>query len=67
MKESMRAKLTSYVERAEKIKKMQENTSGNKEPVAAVTDGKPSSSPNKNNNEDTGDPERKRLMQQLEG
>ena len=62
LKQNIRAKVNSYVKRAEEIKGSSKNESGTKKAVAAGGNSKD----NKDDDE-SGDPERRRMMQKFEG
>jgi hypothetical protein len=62
MKQSIRAKVNSYLKRAEEIKDISKNGSGKKK---AVADG--GNSKDNKDDDDSGDPDRKRMMQKFEG
>ncbi|UJR13877.1 hypothetical protein I4U23_000885 [Adineta vaga] len=62
MKQNIRAKVNSYLKRAEEIKELNKGGSGKKK---AVADG--GNSKDNKDDDDSGDPDRKRMMQKFEG
>jgi len=62
MKQNIRAKVTSYIKRAEEIKDISKNGSKKKK---AVADG--GNSKDNKDDDESGDPEEKRMMQKFEG
>ncbi|CAF2590716.1 unnamed protein product [Rotaria sp. Silwood2] len=62
LKQNIRAKVTSYIKRAEEIKGSSKNGPG---PKKAVADG--GNSKDNKDDDENGDPERKRMMQKFEG
>lgn len=63
MKQNIRGKVSSYLQRAEEIKKTSKNGSDKKK--AVVENG--NSKDNNKDDEDNGDPDRKRMMAKFEG
>jgi vacuolar protein-sorting-associated protein 4 len=63
MKQNIRAKVNSYLKRAEEIKDLSKNGSSKKKPVAEGG----SSKDNKGDDDDSSDPDQKRMMQKFEG
>jgi hypothetical protein len=61
-KQNIRAKVNSYLKRAEEIKNISKNGSGKKK---AVSEG--GNSKNNRDDDDSGDAEKKRMMQKFEG
>ena len=62
MKQNIRAKVSSYLQRAEEIKNTSKNGSDKKKAVVENGNGK-----DNKDDEDGGDPERKRMMAKFEG
>ncbi|CAF4997144.1 unnamed protein product, partial [Rotaria sp. Silwood1] len=62
LKQNIRAKVTSYIKRAEEIKGTSKNGPTIKKPIA---DG--GNSKDNKDDDENGDPERKRMMQKFEG
>jgi hypothetical protein len=62
MKQNIRAKVNSYIKRAEEIKNISKDGPGKKK---AVADG--GNSKDNKDDDDSGDPDRKRMMQKFEG
>lgn len=67
MKQTIRPKIESYVKRAEEIKNIMKNGAPKKKAVADGANGRGGSKDNKGDDDDSGDPERKRMMQKFEG
>ena len=67
MKQTIRPKIESYVKRAEEIKGILKNGGQKKKAVADTANGKANSKDNKGDDEDNGDPDKKRMMQKFEG
>jgi hypothetical protein len=67
MKQTIRPKIESYVKRAEEIKLLLQNGSSKKKAVADSVNGRGNSKDNKNDDDESGDPDRKRMMQKFEG
>jgi len=67
LKQNIRAKVNSYLKRAEEIKKPSTNASGKKKATADSANGGGNSKDNKGDDDDAGDPDRKRMMQKFEG
>ena len=67
MKQSIRPKIESYVKRAEEIKDIIKNGPVKKKAVADTANGRGNSKDNKGDDDDSGDPDRKRMMQKFEG
>ena len=65
MKQTIRPKIESYVKRAEEIKNIMKNGAPKKKAVADSANGR--SKDNKGDDDESGDPERKRMMQRFEG
>jgi vacuolar protein-sorting-associated protein 4 len=66
MKQNIRPKIESYVKRAEEIKDILKNGSTKKKAVADTANGRGNSKDNKDD-DDNGDPEKRRMMQKFEG
>jgi hypothetical protein len=67
MKQNIRGKVNSYLKRAEEIKDILKNGHGKKKAVADTANGRGNSKDNKGDDDDNGDPDRKRMMQKFEG
>ena len=67
MKQTIRPKIESYVKRAEEIKDILKNGPPKKKAVADTANGRSNSKDNKGDDDDSGDPDRKRMMQKFEG
>jgi vacuolar protein-sorting-associated protein 4 len=67
MKQTIRPKIESYVKRAEEIKEILKHGSGKKKAVADSANGRGNSKDNKGDDDDSGDPDKKRMMQRFEG
>jgi len=62
MKQNIRGKVNSYLKRAEEIKHITKNERGKKKPIAEGGNSK-----DNKDDDDSGDPDRKRMMQKFEG
>jgi hypothetical protein len=62
MKQNIRGKVNSYLKRAEEIKHITKNGPGKKKPIAEGGNSK-----DNKDDDDSGDPDRKRMMQKFEG
>ncbi|CAF1109139.1 unnamed protein product [Rotaria sordida] len=67
MKQTIRPKIESYVKRAEEIKGILKNGPAKKKAVADGPNGRGTSKDNKGDDDDSGDPDRRRMMQKFEG
>jgi hypothetical protein len=67
MKQTIRAKIESYVKRAEEIRDIAKNGGSKKKAIADTANGRGNSKDNKGDDDDSGDPDRKRMMQKFEG
>lgn len=67
MKQTIRPKIESYVKRAEEIKGILKNGPAKKKAVADGANGRGNSKDNKGDDDESGDPDRKRMMQKFEG
>jgi hypothetical protein len=67
MKQTMRSKVDSYLKRAEEIKEILKNGPVKKKAVADTANGRGNPKDNKGDDDDNGDPEKKRMMQKFEG
>ncbi|CAF2339249.1 unnamed protein product [Rotaria sp. Silwood2] len=67
MKQTIRPKIESYVKRAEEIKEILKKGPSKKKAVADGPNGRGNSKDNKGDDDDSGDPDRKRMMQKFEG
>lgn len=67
MKQTIRPKIESYVKRAEEIRGILKNGPAKKKAVADGANGRGNSKDNKGDDDDSGDPDRKRMMQKFEG
>ena len=67
MKQTIRPKIESYVKRAEEIKDILKNGGSKKKAIADTANGRGNSKDNKGDDDDSGDPDRKRMMQKFEG
>ncbi|CAF3343231.1 unnamed protein product [Rotaria sp. Silwood1] len=67
MKQTIRPKIESYVKRAEEIKEILKHAPSKKKAVADAPNGRGNSKDNKGDDDDNGDPDRKRMMQKFEG
>jgi hypothetical protein len=67
MKQTIRPKIESYVKRAEEIKEILKHGPGKKKAVADSANGRGNSKDNKGDDDDSGDPDKKRMMQRFEG
>ncbi len=66
-KQNIRAKVNTYIKRAEEIKNIRSDKSPKKQAVASnVTDGGNSRN-NKNSDDENEDPDQRRMMQKFEG
>ena len=62
MKQNIRGKVNSYLKRAEEIKDISKNGTNKKKAVSEGGNGK-----DNKDDDDSGDPDRKRMMQKFEG
>ena len=67
MKQTVRPKIESYVKRAEEIKNILKNGAPKKKAVADGANGRGGSKDNKGDDDESGDPDRRRMMQKFEG
>ncbi|CAM4776536.1 unnamed protein product [Rotaria magnacalcarata] len=67
LKQAIRPKIESYVKRAEEINGLLRNGSTKKKAVADTSTERGNSKDNKGDEDDNGDPDRKRMMQKFEG
>ena len=67
MKQTILAKIESYVKRAEEIKEILKKGSTKKKAVADASNGRGNSKDNKGDDDDNADPDRRRMMQKFEG
>jgi hypothetical protein len=67
LKQTIRPKIESYVKRAEEIKGILKNGPVKKKAVADTANGRGNSKDNKGDDDDSGDPDKKRMMQKFEG
>ncbi len=63
----MRSKVDSYLKRAEEIKEILKNGPVKKKAVADTANGRGNPKDNKGDDDDNGDPDKKRMMQKFEG
>ncbi len=66
-KQHIRAKVDSYLKRAEEIKNMAESKPLKNQAVASDGTGRGSPKGNKSNDDDSGDLDKKRMMQKFQG
>jgi len=66
-KQHIRAKVDSYLKRAEEIKNMAEGKPLKNQAVASDVTGRGSPKGNKINDDDNGDSDKKRMMQKFQG
>jgi hypothetical protein len=66
MKLTIRPKIESYVKRAEEIKEILKRGPSKKKAVADTANGRGNSKDNKGDDDDSGDPEKRRMMQKFE-
>ncbi|CAF0730036.1 unnamed protein product [Adineta ricciae] len=67
MKQTILAKIESYVKRAEEIKEILKKGPTKKKAVADTSNGRGNSKDNKGDDDDNADPDRRRMMQKFEG
>lgn len=67
MKQTILAKIESYVKRAEEIKEILKKGPTKKKAVADTSNGRANSKDNKGDEDDNTDPDRRRMMQKFEG
>jgi hypothetical protein len=67
MKQTIRPKIESYVKRAEEIREIVKNGPVKKKAVADSANGRGNAKDNKGDDDDSGDPDKKRMMQKFEG
>jgi len=67
MRQTIRPKIESYVKRAEEIKSILKNGPVKKKAVADTSNGRGNSKDNKGDDDDSGDPDKRRMMQKFEG
>jgi len=67
MKQTIRDKVKTYLQRAEEIKDILKTKSPKKQPVANGPASRGGSAANKVNEDENEDPDRKRMMQKFEG
>jgi hypothetical protein len=67
LKQTIRPKIESYVKRAEEIKGILKNGPVKKKAVADTANGRGNSKDNKGGDDDSSDPDKKRMMQRFEG